>query len=69
MCRTRYLDGSEYSVSPENSETCELCNCREAYGTFNVEDVETWVCDYCAVNAIVVDGRIIMHPCQEGCVC
>lgn len=61
MCRTRYSDDYESSVSPENSETCEICNCREAYGTFDVEHVETWVCDYCAVNAVVVDGVIVFR--------
>jgi len=65
VCRTRYSDDSEYSVSPENSETCELCNAREAYGTFNVNDVETWVCDYCAVNAVVVDGVIVWPSYEE----
>lgn len=49
----------ERDVPEENSETCELCNAREAYGTFNVNDVETWACDYCTVNAVVVDDVII----------
>lgn len=43
----------EPDVPAEYSELCEICHAREAYGTFNVEDVETWVCDYCAVNATV----------------
>lgn len=62
MCRTRFSEDSETSASTD--ETCELCNAREAYGTFNVNDVETWVCDYCAVNAVVVDG-VIVWPSNE----
>lgn len=64
MCRTRYSEDSE--TSDLTSETCELCNAREAYGTFDVNDVETWVCDYCAVNAVVVDGSIVWPTLEEA---
>lgn len=46
-------DSIDVDVDPEHSEICEICHAREAHGTFSVEDVEMWVCDYCAVNATV----------------
>lgn len=56
---------AEPDVSADVSEICEVCHAREAYGTFDYEDVEMWLCDYCAVNATVEtrDGKdtIIFH--------
>lgn len=52
-------------VDEADSELCEICHAREAYGTFNYEDVEMWLCDYCAENTVVEerDGEdmIIFH--------
>ena len=64
MCRgdlCPYCESVWCCCECDTTETCEICNAREAYGTYNVEDVETWVCEHCAVNAIVVDGRIIFN--------
>lgn len=39
---------NEVDVDVADSELCENCHAREAYGTFNVADVETWLCNFCA---------------------
>lgn len=38
----------------DEEETCEICFAGYADATYNVEDVEMWVCESCAVYRTLV---------------
>lgn len=48
MIEVRRPDLDEFVIYAEDSETCEQCWCREAYGTYDYQGVETWLCGVCA---------------------
>jgi hypothetical protein len=41
-------------------DDCEICLAREAIGTFDVDDVETLLCEVCAGNPRTLNGAVVI---------
>lgn len=44
----------------EDGEVCENCGCRDAVGTFDLDDVETPLCGACSAYA-TADGKVVPY--------